>query len=48
MRNWKKRLRQNVLPALRLKSRELTFPGNLKRSVKGLKRLVVHLLLKLR
>src|SRR4029434_4978968 len=43
LKNWKKRLRLSVQLVLRLRSRELISPGNLKRSVIGLRRLVVPL-----
>ena len=48
LRNWRKRLRLSVLLVPRLRSRELISPENLKRSVRGLRRLVEPLLLRLR
>lgn len=48
MRSLKKRLKQSVLPVLRLKSRELISLENWKRSVRDLKKLVVPLLPRLR
>ena len=48
LKSWRKRLRLSVLLVPRLRSRELISPGNLKRSVRGLRRLVEPLLLRLR
>ncbi len=48
LRNWRKRLRLSVLLVPRLRSRELIFPGNLRRSARGWRRLEEPLLLRLR
>lgn len=48
MRSLKRKLNQNVLPVLRLKSRELISLENWKRSVRDLRKLVVPLLPRLR
>ena len=48
LKSWRRKLRLSVLLVPRLRSRELISPENLKRSVKGLRRLVEPLLLRLR
>lgn len=40
LRSWKRRLGLNVMPGLRWRSSGLISPGNLKRSARGLKKLV--------
>jgi hypothetical protein len=48
LKSWRRKLRLSVLLVPRLRSRELISPENLKRSVRGLRRLVEPLLLRLR
>lgn len=48
LRSWRKRLRLRGLLGLRLRSRGLTSPGSLRRSVRGSRRLVEQQLLRLR
>ena len=48
LKSWRRKLRLSVQLGLKLRSRELISPGNLRRSVRGSRKLEVPLLLRLR